>query len=69
MENDKTVNNVRKKLEFEEFIKMIESRQIHTWVMCARALDVRPATITKWKGYPEAREAIIKGINDALANM
>ena len=69
MSNTNTVKNVRKKLEFEEFIKMIEEKQVHTWVMCARALNVRPATITEWKKHPKAKKAIIRGIDEALENM
>lgn len=69
MDDIESVNNVRKKLEFEEFIKMIEKRQVHTWVMCAKVLGVRPATISEWKKYPEARKAIISGIENALENM
>lgn len=62
-------SSVRKKQEFEAFLKIIEKEQVDTWEMVAKALGVRPATITAWKELPEAREAISRGIANALSQM
>lgn len=58
-----------KKNEFKKFIKTIEDGQAGHWVDIAEALGVDKNTISEWKKTPEAQEAILKGIDHALACM
>jgi hypothetical protein len=62
-------DNIRKKAEFDAFIKAINEGQVGHWIEIANALNVTDDTITAWKKLPEAQEAIKKGIDHALQCM
>jgi len=60
---------IYKELEFDAFITLIEKGHVHHWQQIAEVLAVDKNTITAWKKHPEARQALIKGITNALDNM
>ncbi len=65
----KSADVIRKKKEYQAFIKAIDKGQVGHWVEVARALNVNEDTILAWKKLPEAQEAIQKGIDYALQCM
>ena len=60
---------VYKELEFNAFIKLIEKGHIQHWQQIAEVLGVDKNTVSAWKKLPEAREALVKGVSNALDNM
>lgn len=60
---------ILKEREFQEFIKIIGTKNVSHWVDIAKALNVDNDTITKWKNTPEAQEAITRGIDEAVEQM
>ena len=60
---------VYKKNEFQSFLDLIERGQVKHWVEIAKVLRIDQDTVTSWKKLPEARQAIITGMVDALNNM
>lgn len=65
----KKVPNIRKEVEFDSFIKIIEDKSIAHWQDIAEAIGVNKDTITEWRKLPEAQDAIAKGIANALDKM
>lgn len=65
----KVSRNIRKKEAFSAFIKILKDGTVAHWQSIARAIGVDNDTITEWKKLPEAREAIIRGINNSLKGM
>lgn len=61
--------NIRKKSEFNVFLRLIKDGQVAHWVDIARVLGVENATISIWKQLPEAQQAIAEGISRAVAEM
>lgn len=61
--------NPLKKQEFKQFIKIIKSNKVGSWLEVAEALGVDQDTITAWKATPEAMKARADAIADALDNM
>ena len=64
-----TVTTVRKQVEFEAFLKIIKKGRVENWSVIAGALGVREATISEWKQYPLAQQAITEGIERCIAEM
>lgn len=66
----KIVDNVRKTVEYQEFLNMVGTNNIpDTWELTAEALGVHPNTIKGWKKLPEFKEAKRKGIEHCLKEM
>ena len=65
----KNYPNIRKKAEFEEFIKILEGNIVDHWINIADAIGVDKDTITEWKKHPRAKEAIQNGVKRALEGM
>ena len=62
--------NIRKKVEYDEFIKIIEgSGAVAHWSEIARIVGVDKDTITAWKQHPWAIEARVRGIGKAIREM
>ena len=62
--------NIRKEVEYQEFIKMVGDGSIpDTWELTAEALGVHPKTIENWKKLSEFKEAKRKGIEHCLNEM
>lgn len=61
--------HIRKKAEFEAFIKILKGNTVAHWVQIAQALGVDKDTITEWRKLPEAQEAIKEGIRNNLEGM
>lgn len=64
-----TVITVRKKAEFEAFLKAIKKGRIENWSVIAEAIGVREATISEWKQHPLAQKAITEGVERCIAEM
>jgi len=64
-----TVTTVRKKAEFEAFLKIIKKGRVENWSVIAEALGVREATISEWKQRPLAQKAITEGIERCMSEM
>jgi len=64
------VQNVQKKPEFLEFLRLVEEENIpESWGLLAEAIGIHRNTITKWRKTPEFRKALAKGIQRSLRNM
>lgn len=61
--------NPTKAVEFEEFIKIIDSDVSAHWEDVAKAIGIDSNTVSAWKKHPRAQEAIRKGIERALKCM
>ena len=65
----KSSKNIRKKAEFLAFLDSIRGSTVAHWIQIAETLGVNKDTINRWKKYPEAKEAIRKGIKRAMNGM
>lgn len=63
------MKDLAKPAEYEKFVEIIKGGKVAHWVEIAKALDVDPDTITRWKKRPEAQAAIAEGINEAVEQM
>jgi hypothetical protein len=60
---------VYKREEYAAFIKLINGGRAAHWYVIANAIGIDKNTVTAWKKLPEARKAIINGIDHALDHM
>ena len=58
-----------KEEEFESFIQLIEEDKFDTWELVAETLGIHKNTIQNWKKHPRAREALSKGLQNAVRQM
>lgn len=63
------IPNIRKKEQFETFLKIIAKGAVSHWVDIAKILGVDKDTITEWKKHPLAKQVIAEGISHALREM
>jgi hypothetical protein len=61
--------NIRKKEEFDAFLKIIGAHGYAHWIDVARILNIDKDTVTEWKKLPEARIAFASGLSHALQKM
>lgn len=61
--------NPAKEMEFEEFLQLIGDSRVNNWSEIAEALGVDRSTITRWRKTPQARIALIHGVNKAIEKM
>ncbi len=72
MKKTNSVRVIRKKEAFDAFLEYLEDPDYNVachWVDIAEALGVEDDTLAVWKKYPEAQEAIRKGIKKCLQAM
>lgn len=68
-QNGRNGTNLYKSEEFEEFLRIIDQGQVDTWELVAETLGVNKNTIQNWKRHPLARQALAKGLQDAIKKM
>ncbi len=60
---------IYKDKEFEAFIHILKSGQVHFWIQIAEVLGIDKNTITAWKKLPASQNAIAQGLENALEKM
>lgn len=70
MSDEVIVSNVRKQAEYKTFLSLTKDGEIPpNWEDMAKALGVRPSTISDWKKLPEFGKALYDGIKESFDKM